>query len=165
MSMSRSMLKPLVLLLAGAGPAALADMPAPAPAPMSQPAVPDATITLSGGVFALGIGYEWAHGTLNYQGHAYPFHVRGMSLLDLGAASVTGAGQVFNLHSLQDFNGNYVGTTVGSAVSQGGSLALMKNERGVTIRALSQVHGVRFNFSGNGMRILLDQEPRAASAP
>ena len=84
---------------------------------MAEPAVPDATIRISGGVFALGIGYEWAHGTLEYRGHSYAFSVRGMSVLDLGAASVTGTGQVYNLHSLQDFNGNYVGTTVGSAVS------------------------------------------------
>lgn len=163
--MSRSVLMPLALLLAGAGSAALADMPAPAPAPMAGDAVPDATISVSGGVFALGIGYEWARGTLHYQGHAFPFRVRGMSVLDLGVATVTGTGEVYNLRNLQDFNGNYVGTTVGSAVSQGGSLALMKNEHGVTIRSLSQVHGVRFNFSGNGMRIQLEPSPAAASAP
>jgi hypothetical protein len=162
--MSRPVLLSLALLVAGATTAAVADIPTPTLAPVAESSVPDATITTSGGVFALGIGYQWAHGTLHYHGQAFPFRVRGMSVLDLGVASVTGTGEVFNLHALKDFSGNYLGTTVGSAVSQGGSLALMKNEHGVTIRALAQVHGIRFNFSGNGMRIQLDP-PTAASAP
>ena len=32
------------------------------------PATLDATVKLSGGVLAAGIGYKWGHGTLNYQG-------------------------------------------------------------------------------------------------
>jgi hypothetical protein len=120
---------------------------------MVAPAVADGSITISGGVVALGIGYEWARGTLVYQGRAYPFWVRGVSVMDIGAAKIVGSGEVFNLKSLADFEGNYAGTTFGSAVSQGASLGLIKNEHGVSIRARSTVSGVRFNFSGNGIRI------------
>jgi hypothetical protein len=43
--------------------------------PIAVPEVADGPITISGGVVALGIGYEWARGTLVYQGRAYPFWV------------------------------------------------------------------------------------------
>jgi hypothetical protein len=132
------------------------------PTPKSDVEVPDATLTLSGGVVALGIGYEWVHGALKYQGRTYTFRVQGFSIMDLGAAKISGIGEVFNLKSLADFDGYYAGTTFGSAVSHGGSLALIKNERGVTIKARSTLSGVRFSFSGNGMHIKLDPSPTAA---
>jgi hypothetical protein len=85
--------------------------------------------------------------------------------MDIGAAKIAGVGEVFNLNFLADFEGDYAGSTFGSAVSRGASLALIKNEKGVTIRARSKVSGVRFNFSGNGMRIRLTAPPKVAGAP
>jgi hypothetical protein len=151
-----------VLMLASASASAGND----APAPILVPEVPDATITISGGVIALGIGYEWARGTLTYQGRNFPFQVRGMSVMDIGAAKIVGVGEVFNLRALAEFEGNYAGSTFGSAVSHGASLALIKNKSGVIIRARSAILGVRFNFSGNGIRIRLIAPPKAnAAAP
>jgi hypothetical protein len=150
-----------VLMLASESAAAGADAPTTA----LVPDVPDATITISGGVIALGIGYEWASGTLTYHGRNFPFRVRGISIMDIGAGKVAGTGEVFNLKDLAEFDGNYIGSTFGSAVSHGASLALIKNESGVTIRARSTVSGVRFNFSGNGVRIRLTVPPKANAAP
>jgi hypothetical protein len=145
-----------VLVLAGSAASAGSD----SPALMMAPEVADGSITISGGVVALGVGYEWARGTLVYQGRPYPFWVRGLSVMDIGAAKITGRGEVFNLKSLSDFEGDYAGTTFGSAVAHGASLALIKNENGVTIRARSTVSGVRFNFSGNGIRIRFSTSTR-----
>lgn len=139
----------LALMLAGGTAVAGND----SPPPIAVDAVPDGSITLSGGVVALGVGYEWGRGTLVYQGRAYPFQVRGLSVMEIGAAKITGTGEVLNLKSLADFEGTYAGTTFGSALSHGASLALIKNENGVIIRARSTVSGIRFNFSGNGIRI------------
>jgi hypothetical protein len=135
----------------------------PSPTPVEEMGPPDATLTISGGVIALGIGYEWAHGTLVYRGQSIAFTVRGVSVLDIGAAKISGAGEVFHLKSLADFAGDYGGTTFGSAVTRGASLGLVKNEHGVTIRARSNVSGIRLNFSGNGMRIRLT--PPATQTP
>jgi len=145
-----------VLMLAGSAATAGSD----SPPPMVAPTVADGSMTISGGVVALGVGYEWARGTLVYHGRAYPFWIRGISVMDLGAAKFTGGGEVFNLKSLSDFEGNYAGTTVGSAVAHGASLALIKNENGVTIRARSTVSGVRLNFSGTGIRIRFSNPTR-----
>ncbi|MGC1458988.1 MAG: hypothetical protein WA825_11975 [Steroidobacteraceae bacterium] len=146
-------LKILFAALMLIGATASAGPPTPAPPEVTGP--PDATFTISGGVIALGIGYQWARGTLVYQGHSIPFAVRGVSLLDIGAARIAGSGEVFHLQSLDDFAGRYAGTTFGSAFARGASLGLIKNEHGVIIRARSTVSGVRLNFSGNAMRIRL----------
>ncbi len=109
---------------------------------------PDATFTISGGVVAFGVGYEWARGALLYQGRMIPFWVRGVSVMDIGAGKIAGTGEVFHLNSLADFEGDYGGTTFGSAISRGTSLSLLKNRVGVTLKARSTISGVRFNFSG-----------------
>jgi hypothetical protein len=147
-----------VLVLAG-GWASAANESRPATA---VPEIADGSITISGGVVALGIGYEWARGTLVYQGRSHPFWVRGLSVMDIGAAKIAGRGDVFHLRSLADFEGNYAGTTFGSAISRGASLALITNENGVTIRARSTVSGIRFNFSGNGIRIRFTAPPKVS---
>ena len=40
----------------------------------------DATLRLSGGSFAAGIGFSWGSGTLTYKGKDYPVSVNGLSL-------------------------------------------------------------------------------------
>jgi hypothetical protein len=135
-----------------------------APAPTETVGTPDATITISGGVIAAGIGYEWARGTLTYQGQTVPFWIQGISVMDVGAAKISGVGEVFNLTSLAQFEGDYTGSTFGSSVSHGTSIALLKNKSGVTIRARSSISGVRLNFSGNGMRIRFSAPPKANNA-
>src|SRR5204862_8276915 len=48
---------------------------------------PDATLRLSGGSFALGIGVSWGSGTLTYRGKDYPVKVKGLSI-EIGRAHV-----------------------------------------------------------------------------
>src|SRR6266581_2362179 len=45
---------------------------------------PDATLRLSGGSFALGIGVNWGSGTLTYRGKDYPVKVKGLSVGKVG---------------------------------------------------------------------------------
>ncbi len=39
---------------------------------------PDATLTLTQGQVAAGIGWSWGKGVLTYQGKEYPFKVKGL---------------------------------------------------------------------------------------
>src|SRR5438046_1425341 len=63
---------------------------------------PDATLRLSGGSFALGIGVNWGSGTLTYKGKDYPVKVKGLSIGKVGMTSSSANGEVFNLKHLQD---------------------------------------------------------------
>ena len=52
---------------------------------------PSGTLTLKGGSVALGIGYTWGGGNLDFQGSQHAFKVSGLSVVNVGATEITGA--------------------------------------------------------------------------
>src|SRR5213082_4311629 len=119
---------------------------------------PDATLRLSTGGFALGIGVNWGSGTLTYRGKDYPVKVKGLSVGRVGATSSSASGEVFNLKHLQDFNGHY---DVGGAGTRGVTLGagktgtIMSNQAGVIVRVTSTQTGVAVNATGGGVDMQL----------
>ncbi len=115
---------------------------------------PDATLRLSGGSFALGIGFRWGSGTLTYKGKQYPVKVNGLSIGKVGVTGVSAIGEVFNLKHLQDFNGHYnVGAegTRGITIAKGKAGTLMSNQAGVIVRLSTTQKGVNVNATGGGV--------------
>ena len=53
-----------------------------------------ATLTLSDGSVAAGIGFSWGKGTLAYAGKTYPVKVEGLSVGELGITRATARGTV-----------------------------------------------------------------------
>ncbi len=104
-------------------------------------------------------GYTWGHGTLYYSKDQkqYTFKLSGVSIADVGAAGITAEGEIYNLSSPADLSGNYSAVTAGVTVIEGGSIAYLKNDKGVVIKLHSQTGGLRFNLSANGMHITLQQ--------
>jgi hypothetical protein len=125
--------------------------------PVSEGAIPSAYVWLSGGSVAIGIGYAWGHGTLYYSKDQkeYKFKLSGVSVVDVGGASITAEGEVYNLTKPSDLSGDYSAVTAGATVVAGGSVAYLKNDKGVVIKLHSQTEGLRFNLSANGMHITL----------
>jgi len=115
---------------------------------------PDATLRLSGGSFALGIGFRWGSGTLSYKGKDYPVKVNGLSIGKVGMTGVSAIGEVFNLKHLQDFNGHYnVGAegTRGITIAKGKAGTLMSNQAGVIVRLAATQTGLDVNATGGGV--------------
>jgi len=112
---------------------------------------PDATLTLSGGSVAAGVGYSWGSGTLTYQGKAYKVTVKGLSVGGVGISSVDASGNVYNLQRLHDFDGNYTLLSSGVTVGAGGDLIAMSNPNGVTIELVSRTQGVQLNLASGGV--------------
>jgi hypothetical protein len=120
----------------------------------SQHSGPDATLRLSGGSFALGIGFRWGSGTLTYKGKDYPVKVNGLSIGKVGMTGVSAIGEVFNLKHLQDFNGHYnVGAegTRGVTIAKGKAGTLMSNQAGVIVRLAATQTGLDVNATGGGV--------------
>ena len=120
----------------------------------SQHSGPDATLRLSGGSFALGIGFRWGSGTLSYKGKDYPVKVNGLSIGKVGMTGVSAIGEVFNLKHLQDFNGHYnVGGagTRGVTIAKGKDGTLMTNQAGVIVRLAATQTGLDVNATGGGV--------------
>ena len=114
---------------------------------------PDATLRLSGGSFAAGIGFSWGGGTLTYKGRDYKVSVNGLSLGRVGITGASAYGEVYNLKELRDFNGHYnVGGagTRGVTLGAGQSGTIMSNQAGVIVRISSTQKGVAVNATGGG---------------
>jgi hypothetical protein len=132
---------------------------ASSPLAVPEGAIPSGYVWFSGGSVAIGIGYTWGHGTLYYSKDQkqYKFKLSGVSIADVGGAGITAEGEVYNLASPADLSGDYSAVTAGVTVIEGGSVAYLKNDKGVVIKLHSQTGGLRFNLSANGMHITLQQ--------
>src|SRR5277367_5920964 len=128
--------------------------------PVAEGAIPSAYLWLSGGAVAIGIGYTWGHGTLYYSKDQkqYRFKLSGVSIVDVGGAGINAEGEVYNLATPADLSGNYSAATAGVTVIEGGSVAYLKNEKGVVIKLHSQTGGLRFNLAAEGVRLTLQQD-------
>jgi hypothetical protein len=124
---------------------------------LAQAKKPDATLTLSEGSVAVGIGFTWGKGTLNYQGKSYPVKVEGLSVGELGVQRATASGDVFNLKKLADFNGNFVAGAAGATVGGGAGITAMKNQNGVVIELKSTTQGASLKLAAEGLRLNIQQ--------
>ena len=121
---------------------------------------PDATLRLSGGSLAAGIGFSWGKGTLTYKGKDYPVSVNGLSLGKVGINSASAYGEVYNLKKLQDFNGHYHAGGAGRrgvTLASGQSATAMTNQAGVTVLLSSTQRGVDVNLGGAGVDMKLKE--------
>lgn len=135
--------------------ALVALMLAAAPMALAQDRGPSGTVAFSGSAVGVGIGYSWGNGTLDFHGGKYPFRIDGVSLVDVGAASFDGAGDVYNMTDPQQLAGTYVAAGVGGALAQGGSVVALQNQNGVVIHIRTNEEGLRFIFAGSGVSIRL----------
>ena len=120
-------------------------------AAVAEDKVPDATLKLSAGSVAAGVGVSWGGGTLTYQGKDYSISVTGLSVGDVGATKIEASGKVYGLKKIDDFDGNYTGVTAGATVAGGGSVTSMRNQNGVTVDLVATTQGVKFALGGGGV--------------
>jgi hypothetical protein len=116
---------------------------------------PDATLQLSGGSVAAGIGFSWGKGTLTYKGKDYPISVNGLSLGKVGITGASASGEVYNLKKLKNFDGNYTAAGAGMTVAGGRSAVTMSNQNGVRVRLISSTRGVDVTLGGGGVEMRL----------
>jgi len=112
---------------------------------------PNATLKLSAGSVAAGVGVKWGSGTLTFDGRDYPITVQGLSVGDVGVKSIEASGKVFNLKKLSDFDGNYTSLGAGLTAAGGGGVAAMKNQNGVTVELVSTTQGVDIGLGAAGV--------------
>jgi len=84
---------------------------------LAKAAKPAATLKLTGKSVAAGVGISWGKGTLSYKGKHHSFSVDGLSVGDVGAATIDATGTVYHLKSLDDFEGQYTAASAGVAVA------------------------------------------------
>jgi hypothetical protein len=119
---------------------------------------PDATLTLSEGSVAVGIGWSWGKGVLTYQGKPQHFKIKGLSLGEVGITKAEATGRVFNLKKLEDFAGTYMAGTVEGTIAAGAGETVMKNKKGVVIYLSPQTKGVNLKIAAEGVNFSLEKK-------
>jgi hypothetical protein len=133
--------------------AAIAALAAPA---LSQSApAPSAQIRFSGGSVAFLAGVNWGGGTLIYHGKSYALEVNGLSVGAIGATKYEATGSVYNLHQVADIEGTYSGANASMTAGGGAGSVVLKNSKGVEIRAQSTSAGLKLSAAGSGVEIKL----------
>src|SRR5262249_49194882 len=97
----------------------------------------DATVEFSAGSVPLAVRYSWGDGTLSFRGGSYPFTIKGLSIVDIGASSIEASGSVYHLNNIQDFEGNFTAISAGATIAGGGSATAMQNQHGVVMHVTS----------------------------
>ena len=115
----------------------------------------DATLTLTDGSVAAGIGFNWGRGTLTYAGKTYSVKVEGLSVGEVGVTRATAKGEVSNLATLDDFSGNYVAVGAGATAAGGADVTLMRNQNGVVVELTSTTQGASLKLGAQGIRLTL----------
>jgi len=118
---------------------------------------PSATLELTEGSVAAGIGFSWGGGTLTYQGKKYPVSVDGLTVGSVGITDATAKGNVYGLKHLKDFNGVYTAVKAGATVGGGGGAASMRNQNGVKIELLSTAVGAKLTLGPAGVKLMLKE--------
>jgi hypothetical protein len=123
------------------------------PGQTAQPMYPRGTVTIDLTSVAVGIGTTWGKGTLRYDGKAYSFSVSGMSLGNVGIATATAVGNVYNLKKPSDLAGTYAAAGAGLTLAGGMGGITMRNDKGVIINLYTVQSGLQLNIGPQGFTI------------
>jgi hypothetical protein len=121
----------------------------------AQEKTPDATLTLTEGQVAVGIGWSWGKGVLTYKGKQYPFKIKGLSMGDVGVTKVSASGKVYYMRKLEDFNGTYSGVAAQGTLAGGMGATRVNNENDVMIDLVSTTQGVSIKLAFEGATFTL----------
>ncbi len=123
----------------------------------AQTKKPDATLELSEGTVAVGIGFSWGKGTLTYKGKKYPVKIDGLSVGEVGINRASARGDVYDLKKIEDFSGNFTAAGVGATIGGGAGATAMRNQNGVVIEMVSTTQGASLKIAASGLRLTVQQ--------
>ena len=104
--------------------------------------------------FILGMG--GGTGTLHYNGRNYPLSIGGISFgATIGIASADFVGRARHLRRASDIAGTYSAVGAGLAAAGGGSVARLRNSRGVELEVSGKQVGFMASIDLSGLRIRL----------
>ncbi len=119
----------------------------------------DGTVRITDRSVAPAVGLTWGDGVLTYKGKEYPFTFNASGLsreIDVRITAAGLSGEVFNLKSLEDFNGNYMG--ISEEATGEVTRATIKNQGGVIINIVAKTPGAKFSLGADGLKIELKKE-------
>src|SRR5262245_7268477 len=117
----------------------------------------DATLKLTEGSVAAGIGWSWGHGTLTYMGKTYKVKVDGLTVGEVGMTNAKAKGNVYNLKKLEDFNGVYATGGAGATAGKGAGASALTNANGVSVLLTSITKGASLKIAAEGLKLEIEK--------
>jgi hypothetical protein len=125
------------------------------PGDAQQPYYPVGSVSIDMTSVAAGIGYSSGSGVLRFHGKRYVFKIDGLSVGNVGIASISAVGNVYNMTSVNQFAGNYAAVGAGVALAGGAAGLKMQNQSGVVINLYAVQQGVQLNIGPQGFNITM----------
>jgi hypothetical protein len=104
---------------------------------------------------AVGVGVSSGSGVLRFKGQLYNFKISGLSVGNVGVASTTAVGNIYNMTNVSQFAGNYAAAGAGVALVNGVAGLTMQNQSGVIINLSALQQGVQLNIGPQGFTIVM----------
>ncbi|MGB8992898.1 MAG: hypothetical protein WCD80_12655 [Desulfobaccales bacterium] len=117
------------------------------------PYYPIGTVSIDMTSVAAGIGFSSGSGVLRFQGQRHLFKIDGISVGNVGIASISAVGNVYNMTNIQQFTGNYAAAGAGITLAGGVAGLKMQNQSGVIINLYAVQQGVQLNIGPQGFNI------------
>ena len=118
---------------------------------------PSGLLKLTEGSVAVGLGWSWGKGTLTYGGKDYKVKVSGLSVGEVGMTDVKAKGDVYDLKSVDDFNGVYAAAGANITAGQGKGATVLTNAKGVSIALTSITKGASLKIAAEGLKLSIEQ--------
>jgi hypothetical protein len=128
-----------------------------APLASAEDKAPDATIKLSEGTVAAGIGWNWGKGHMTYMGKTYAVTISGLSVAEVGITKAEASGHVYNLKSLADFDGVYAAAGTEGTAGKGAGVSSLRNSKGVVINLKSETKGANIKIAAEGLKLTIEK--------
>jgi hypothetical protein len=126
------------------------------PGTAREPYSPVGTVSIDMTSVAAGIGFSSGSGVLRYKGKRYVFKIDGLSVGNVGIASISAVGNVYHLSNVSQFAGKYAAAGAGIALAGGAAGLTMQNQRGVIINLNAVQQGVQLNIGPQGFNIKME---------
>jgi len=123
---------------------------------IAEDKAPDATIRLSEGSVAAGIGWNWGRGEVNFQGRTYHVKIDGLSVAEVGVTKAVAMGTVYNLKNAEDLNGVYVAAGAEGTAGKGAGVSSLRNDKGVVINLKSETKGANIKVAASGLKLTVE---------
>jgi hypothetical protein len=123
---------------------------------IAEDKAPDATIRLSEGSVAAGIGWNWGRGEVNFQGKTYHVKIDGLSVAEVGITKAVAVGNVYNLKRAEDLNGVYAAAGAEGTAGKGAGVSSLRNDKGVVINLKSETKGADIKVAASGLKITVE---------
>lgn len=116
---------------------------------------PNATLRLSEGTVAAGIGWTWGSGELLYGAKTYKVKVDGLSVAEVGVTKAQATGSVYNLKSIDDFDGVYAAAGAEGTAGKGAGVSSLRNTKGVVVNLKSETKGANIKVAAEGLKLTI----------